>query len=736
MPTRLLPGARAKTDAERAREYRARRKANGLKDTRQRNRVQHNTRPTRWETGEFVAIDGEGFSEGPEFKVRSSSSGNVYTGKDHFYALLSASDGTEISAPDFGTRLTTADCLDFLCAIVERNENAIVVCFGGTYDFCHMVAHELSRDEISCLLGRGIGRRSVDVSFDGWQYRLEYRPRKSFTVRRWPGGVRKYERNDKGDWVPTKHTRVTVWDVHGFFQARFEEVMDKWIPGDPDYEFIKRMKKGRSIFLRSELSEIRRYNQAELRCLVKIMEGLRAAINDLGLKITRWDGAGAIAAAFLRKHRVRSHKRSCSGARFDAVRTAYSGGHIEMYKLGFHHVTIHGTEIHHYDKNSAYPDEFRRLPCLRAGRWVHGSGESAPGKGFTLFRLRFELPWGAPFYPLFFRQPDGSIIYPPRGTGWYWRPEFDAARAWVSKLGGTLEVMEWWHYEEPDDLTIRPFGWVDDYYSHRQTLIEDAKKRGVISGAEKVIKLGLNSLYGKTAQQVGWKIDDAGNVVEPTYFQLEWAGWVTSGCRAALMEAAVQNPSAIIAIATDGIFSTAPLDLECPARKELGKWEYKKHAGITVVMPGVYYLHEYDEKVNFFTRGFKRKEFGDVEIIHRAWRSKKDTIEIDITRLIGLGSASLSPDFWRMRGCWVQSVRKLALDGDNSKRYPVMLYNCDPSKGLIDTVPRDHLIGDNLFVDELQSAPYPIAWMGERAERDLLEGERIEELEMMDAELA
>lgn len=723
-----LPGPKlpALSAAEKQRAYRERQRDLGITDDRTRKRPQVNTRPTVWDTGEFVAIDGEGFSEGGDFKI-TMPSGIIYRGRNHYYAYLAASDGTAIISD--ADRLSTMDVLDFFCTIKQSNPKAIVVCFGGGYDICHTVCHGLNRDELAALLGKDEKkRRKLDINLGGYQYRLEYRPRKSLTIRRWESGVRKYEYDQRAEkWKPTQHLQVVVWDVWGFFQGSFVDAMKKWLPNDPDYEMIKRMKGERNIFERSEIEQIKVYNQAELRCLVKIMEALRAAINDLGLKITRWDGAGAIAAAFLQKHKVTQYKAKPPPDVFHAARCAYSGGHIEVCQLGYYQ-----GKVHHYDVNSAYPSFFYGLPALSTGRWRHGKG-IPPSEGFTVIRVSYQFNFGLPFYPLFFRSGDGSIIYPARGTGWYWEPEYSVARKFADKFGAVIfEPLEWWTFES--DVDIRPFGWVKDAYIQRQEYISVAALEGRESGPEKVIKNGINSLYGKTAQQVGARIDKEGNIKEPSYFQLEWAGYVTSGTRAQLMEAAIQKPWAIIGFATDGLFSTEPLDLYCPKAKELGAWDYQIHTGITMVMPGVYWLHD-GEKIKNYSRGFDKQQMSEVDFIHQAWARKQTTIPIDTTRLVGLGSALASQSFWKMRGCFVTSRRTLSLDGDNSKRYPVQLYKCKPHKELVRTIPRDHFLGDNLPLNELNSEPYPIAWLdGTLAPAD--DDERIEELEIMDVELA
>lgn len=691
---------------------------------------QTNTRPTLWETGEFVAIDGEGFSEGEEIIHHVGAAKTRYSRRAHFYAYLAASDGASVYAP---VRLGLFQCLRFLCDVVVRNPRAILVAFGASYDVCNMVCHHLNGDEIRRLIGQGSGRREmVTVQDDEHVYRLEYRARKCLTIQRWRIGEKRFTRDKNGNRVLTPHLTARLWDVWGFFQDSFVGVLEKWLPGDPDYQFIKRMKGERSIFERSEMPAIRDYNAAELRCLAKVMARVRDAINDLGLKIARWDGAGAIAAAMLQFHKVKAHKRELPPDVFEAARRAYSGGHIEACKIGYH-----AGAVHHYDINSAYPAIFCELPSLAHGEWVSGD-DGDPPAGHTMVRVSWAFPEGLPFYPLFYRCDDGSIIYPARGSGWYWWAEYRAAVQFGAEHGGqTLRVEGWHHFRTTGDLVERPFSWVEDYYRRRQRYIGAAKSGGFTSGPEKIIKLGLNSLYGKTAQQIGARLDKNGELRLPPFFQLDWAGAVTAGCRAKMMVAAMQKPAAIIAFATDGLFSTEPLDLYCPVEKELGAWEYQLHDGMTIVMPGVYWLHKAGEKPRHYSRGFDKREMSDAEFIHAAWRERRERVDISLTRMVGLGSATISKEFWAMRGCFAVSRRWLVLDGDNSKRYPINIARARPHKGLVNTVARDHTLSNILGVEPPMSAPYPIAWLdGDAFERDLLEGEMADELEARDAELA
>ena len=719
----VLPDHLRRSSAQRAKDWRLQRIRFGQSITRGKS-GKSGKKPSLFDSGEFVAIDGEGFSEGEEITFTIGDEKSVYKAKPHYYAYLSASDGSEIYSKE--GRLSAEDCLNFLIDIRLNNSKAIVVCFGGSYDVCQMLAYDLSREQILELLrenkeGEGSAdRKYLDITLGDFDYRLEYRPRKSFTVLRWNKGESKYQyKGNKQEY--TKHVQVTVWDTWGFFQDNFVGVIEKWIPDSEDYAFIKKMKAERSVFARHEISEIRRYNMAELRCLVQVMNKVREAVKGLGLTLSRWDGAGAIAGAMNKLHKVKDYKKESPALVFEAARHAYSGGHIEVCQMG-HYIG----KVYHYDVNSAYPSEFAELPSLQHGVWIHGKDKPPPG--FTLVKVRWQFFEGNNFYPLFYREESGSIVYPSNGEGWYWFPEYDAACVYAETFGFVkFEILEYWHFKQSQN--VKPFSWVRDYYNRRQSLVAESKKTGIANGEEKIIKLGLNSLYGKTAQQVGARKTVKGWQL-PSYFQLEWAGAVTAGCRAKLMIAAIQNASAVISFATDGLFTTQPLDLFCPKEKILGAWEYQEHDGITIVMPGVYWLHD-NNKMAHYSRGFDKEFMKQCDFVLDAWKKKHRAIPVKLTRLIGLGTAAGSETLWNMRGMFAETTRKLALNGENSKRYPIALSQKNPHKTLVFTEPKARA-SNHLFGDDYISAPYPIGWIDTEYKSDEMEEER----EAMDAELA
>ena len=685
---------------------------------------------SRFVKGQFVAVDGEGFSEGPELVFELGKDKGVdageYRGQAHHYALLSASDGSELYAPE--GRLTTPQCLDFLCDIAIKNRHAIIVCFGGSYDTIQMLGYGIERSEVALLLSdnqwlpNGKKRRPyLDKTFGSYDYRIECRPRKSLTIKRWRKGSNKYDKRNRP-------TRAVMWDVWGFFQDSFVGVMKKWIPDSPDFLFIRDMKGARNVFDRSEIDTIKEYNQAELRCLVQIMDKLREAISNLGLKVARWDGSGALAAAIYAKHNIKECKNETPQAVFDAARIAYSGGHIESCKVGRHDGTIH-----HYDISSAYPTYIARLPDLSRGKWSHRVG-SAGNRDFGLILVRWEFNHGNPFYPLFYRDDDASIVYPRCGRGWFWAPEYRAALEYALKFGFVkFAVEQAWEFV-PYDEHANPFSFVKEYYDRRQQLVDEQNRTGILNGEEKVIKLGLNSLYGKMCQQVGEQYDaETGDVIPPAYFQLEWAGYVTASTRAALMFAAIEHPHAIINFATDGIFSLVPLDLYCPHSKELGAWEYAAHDGITMVKAGFYWLRDGDKDRNY-SRGLDKTALPTPERVIDAWRARRTHVVVPIRSLVSLGAAAVSETRWAMRGMFVTGSRREDVTGENVKRHPPARSTSPcPHLRLEPTTPKDAAgVWDGSQVAEAMSLPYAITWIDGSAARqgglDLQEAERDAEL--------
>lgn len=207
--------------------------------------------------------------------------------------------------------------------------------------------------------------------------------------------------------------------------------------------------------------------------------------------------------------------------------------------------------------------------------------------------------------PLFMRDDKGFMYYPAEAHGWYWASEVLAASAFAKQYNGDVVIEECWVFRE-DDKNDKPFSFVGKLYKERQAL-KKAK-----DGAQLGIKLGLNSLYGKMAQQIGWGRNWDGTIRKPPFHQLEWAGYVTAMCRSMVYMANIDDLSNVIAFQTDALFTIRPIP-ELDTTDGLGHWEEVVFDSLTMVQSGVYfatidgedYTTDGTEEVTK-TRGFDR----------------------------------------------------------------------------------------------------------------------------------
>lgn len=691
---------RAKTNAERCRDYRQRRRDDGKKAIRGLS----TKNKSKWEASQFIAVDGEGESYGEEESITIGKDGKTYVSKPHRYTLLACSTGESLYSN--GERLSTMDCINFLLDTSDNHEKAIFVIFGGSYDVNHMLMYGFEREQLQNI-SRG---ERVEFKHNEIIYDIEYRARKSLNLRRGKSWIQ----NKEGKWTAKWESKIIIWDVWGFFQDNFVTVIDKWLTKKyKHYDLIKDMKARRGDFANVESWRIQQYNAAELEALCDVMNKVREAIDGLDLHCQRWDGAGAVAASIMKKHNIREFKMSTDEQVINAVRCAYAGGRIEVCKIGRHEGPVYD-----YDINSAYPSVNQQMPCMLHGRWLYGETDNPP-EGFTMVHVKFDFADDMPFYPLFYRTDKMQISFPGQGEGIYWYPEYQAALA----CAGTVEVMEWWHWQQ--DCNHQPFHWIGHYYETRQKWVKNPIEEWH-KGGEKIIKLGLNSLYGKTAQQLGGTIDKP-----PVYHQLEWAGYITAATRARLYRAAITDRDSVIGFATDGIFTTRPLGIETSKTKEIGAWELKEPVpvGITIAMAGVYWWHYEDGNFQHYSRGFDKDSMRTPENILSAWARGMESIDIPMRRLIGMGSACTSNDLWKIRGRFTEGRRTLRLDGHSHKREGINVKKSKPHKGLVDLRPSYNMAYDDGNGYQGSSHPYPVLWLdGELTDDYEKEQELIKEM--------
>lgn len=549
----------------------------------------------------IVGVDGEGVT-------RDDGS--------HDYIMLAILGAPSLRNPD-NAPLNTAQILDYLWRTLDTD--ALNVIYGGSYDF-NMWVKGLPADKLRALYKGDFLHRGVQVG----DYLVKWSRGKSFTIKR-------------------GNRAVVIYDVVSFFQCTFVEALDTVLKKYEGRDFLIAQKKARGVFDPANADEISRYNNLEVELLARLVGTLRGHLNEADLRPGRWYGPGAIASALYSRQKIKQYMARVPDAVAKAARFAYAGGRFEMFKYG-----SVNAPVFEYDLNSAYPAAMQDLPSLAHGHWTHHDAAGPWGK-FTLYRIRSNTHDIINPNPFFYRARNGGILYPAQVETWVWAPEYRAGKAYIDKYGGELEVLEVWEFV-PDPGAPKPFAFVPTLYAKRQ--IAKALKQGV----QIAYKLCLNSLYGKLAQQVGWRAATSKNPARiPPFHQLEWAGYITSYCRAKILDAITADRDAIIAVETDALFSTRPLPL--PLNDGLGAWKEEVFDDFTYVQSGHYYARQGDEQI-IKCRGIDKGEVtrADVEALLQAGPL---TLPAPLTRFYGAGIA-LSQNM--AKWCrWETVTKQLAL---------------------------------------------------------------------------
>lgn len=604
----------------------------------------------------FIAWDGEG----------------ITVGDKHLYTLFSSSAGDYLQ-DDSGLR--TEDL--FRCLIDRKAEDSgegIHVIYGASYDF-NMMLTDVSIETLNKLYERG---RAY------WrQYRIEWRRGKSMRI------------TDR-----IAEQTITIYDVVSFFQCTFVKACDDYL-GDRfiERDMIIANKAARGTFTEEDNETVKKYNDAELVNLVNLMTELRERLAKVTLRPKRWDGPGAIASALLSREGIKDAMEICPPAVAKAARYAYAGGRFEVIRCG----NVRG-RTYEYDINSAYPSALRHVPNLRNGQWKNsGIGEPKRFDSFSIHRVRWI---GAPrnvrlAQPFFARLSDGRVCYPIAVEGWYWAPEVFTALNYAEEWGGSIEILDGWEFVEdnPDD---KPFGFIEPMYLKRQAL-KKAK-----DGAHVGLKLALNSLYGKTCQRVGWSVNPKTKTIKPPPFhQLEWAGFVTSHCRAIALSAALPKLDKVIAFETDALFAMEELDV--PTGNKLGEWEETQFDHLAYVQSG-FYFGEVDGKPFDKTRGVDRGSmtFADVEQA-LSLPLKERYANASLTRFNGIGLTRMRND-WSIWQTWETSPKRMFLD-PSGKRIHEECELCDSDA----LTPNVWHYTYPPFGSMIESAEYPIPWINPNA---------------------
>lgn len=547
----------------------------------------------------FVAIDGEGTNQDDGSQWYTLLAARTVSGN-----LGDAmTDRKSASIEDYRTGLPTEHCLQFLLDISWRGDQTYVAYFFN-YDVCKIL-HDLS-DETLLALWRGgwvvwNGRRD--------SYYIKWIPSKFLTIAEYrPTPGRPFNpRRDLG-------RQVTIYDVSGFFQCSFVKALTDWKLADNEQVGeIATMKGKRNDFTERERTRIRRYCLDECRYLCLLMNALASALWDAGIYLGEWHGAGAIAKALFAANNVKDHFGPEIEPDSDlerAILGAYFGGRIELFQQGYFEGGVYD-----YDLQSAYPSAAIDLPSLKGAVWTHiTSPTMAEVNSFTggllllswdvtekLARSRSNRQAPLPIGPLPFRY-QGRITFPLQaGPTWV---HLEEARTAMDIFGPTkFTLHEAWLFTSAENA--RPFAFLADIARERIR----AKQAGEMKHIP--LKLGMNSVYGKLAQ--GQR--DPHKM--PEYLSYYYAGAITARTRATILRAAVAAGPDLVAIATDGVFTTRCLDDNLDFGDVPGTWERATTPddAMLFLQPGVMFSRRGQIKK---TRGFARStlSYEDSEVTY------------------------------------------------------------------------------------------------------------------------
>lgn len=705
---------------------------------------------------------------------------------------ISHTDGSRREATDTEARnygLPSERCIEFLLSLPR---DATVVGFYFSYDVTKLIGadlplenmrelsddNDMSQEDYDKRVLRIAREYNLSVDFIHkyrlvrpastiWNgYRIRYVQRKELEIiditagrtqwrNKWPdektGRIRFGQKPEPEDWS----RKVTVWDVFGFFQQSFLKALKAYRCGhcakcmtkakdiicesapwsQADLDYIADMKEHRGVFDASQQGKILEYCFRECEYLSFLVRDLMVHIDALGLKMSRWDGSGAVASAWMKQHHIKNYlpvreayelpgEYSETG---ELIETAaftlaglpewvalqgYFGGRFEISEIGYMG-TLNGNDI-----NSAYPYQSATLPCLAHGRFRRVRKYEPGKRGVYLvgsrthgYRCRKCKPCkslSSPcvktrFAPFPFRTSDSpdkaagvaksAIYYAHGGQRWVWQEELEIARKHFGAKA--IPVYDGWVWDA--QCNHLPFADIPSMYRERQEHVKNG------NGIEKVIKLILNSLYGKTAQSIGWDFNSKGEKVPPPFQCYIWAGMITSGCRAMILDAVMQPDADVVSIATDGILSRGYIELKrTPGDKILGEWDSETVDDAYLFQSGVYTMLNNKGKRVYKTRGFSAREISHEALI-AAYMADDYTVRADssASRFISMKSGVDRNDALEYIGQWIPAEHDVSFI--HNRRLPE--YETDEfGIPVIDGIAR--MSYPHTLPDDMLSAPY------------------------------
>lgn len=586
----------------------------------------------------FAGIDGEGVT-GPDGR--------------HRYVLLRAGEHVLKDAKG----LSTDRILEWL---VHLPDDVIYSGFHFDYDVT-MILKTIPFPHLRHIFDKGPHENSLWYK----DYLIRYMKSTSFSVVKLQH-VSNDPHSKTEPWPGTR--RFACYDSKKLFQGAFIKQIDAWECLTP--ELRESIREGKERRQTAQLdAEMEEYNRLEIVAHAEMMEKVRAACYEIGLRPRQWTSPGQLAASMLANAhfpRAESYRTLWPEEVDEIGRAAYYGGWFDAPEIG----PIRGPVVQ-ADLSSAYPWAMTFLPCPVHATWSH-TGKRPRGYALMKVHSKCVRMWkGGPHLPpLPHRDKDGIVSHPEETAGWYWSFEVEQAR---KECGMRIEVLDSWSMEPHCDCES-PGAFMEEAFLNRQAWGDTGK--GIVQ------KLAMNSCYGKIAQTVG----------RPVYANHVMASFITAWVRAEMMrnvhrvscERGLTCGENVVMVATDALFvkNIEATAIFPHAGKVLGGWETETYQhGMFTVMPGVYFKDQtgaYTPK----SRGMPAAVLNEhLEELKACWADvyrKGDCftqtyITVPWTRFVGLkeavhrGSARNLGEFLALGG---DEGRKVGFDWHNKRGEP------------------------------------------------------------------
>lgn len=393
------------------------------------------------------------------------------------------------------------------------------------------------------------------------------------------------------------------YDIFNFFNSSFVEVL-KILELDKkfkeEFEYIKEFKLKRDKFSNKILKKIIYYNKLECFLGLKIVETIYNLLPS-DLKTLKLYGSSAITNIYMKKceidKKINSY-RLIKDFDFKIFKEMFFGGRMEAFKVGKFY------DVYKYDINSAYPFVISQL---REVKEIYKNKNLNEIVDTDIYYIKMTIYDNDLIGLLPVRLKSGIVVFPSYVEGYYYGFEVKAVFLYQKKYKVKLEILKRFSVVLGDLL----FENINELYKKRLDYKQKNDKRNLI------YKILLNSIYGKFSQKVGK------NIFNNYYY----AGLITSCIRGKILIDFIDYAKDIIFIATDGVLLKNKND-KLVINSELGNYEEIKIKDAFVVMSGVYYLIDYNNKEYTGQRGFhidyKKvieliNQFGKVKILDRVF---------------------------------------------------------------------------------------------------------------------